>query len=101
MTEQPSTTAILVTPIERSHPMDVAIAGLRRLLDGQMLASQDRCVDGLLDLFNAAEGNDTIRAMVTDILDDIRHLSAVRASEMEGRLHEVEAALAVEAAFTR
>jgi hypothetical protein len=75
-----------------------ALAALERSLDAQLLVSQDRCVDGLLDLYNAAD-NDLVRRFVAEIIDDIRHLSAVRASTIQGRLAEVTAALAVELAF--
>ncbi|MDH4074470.1 MAG: hypothetical protein OEY41_04175 [Acidimicrobiia bacterium] len=75
-----------------------ALTRLERSLDAQILVSQDRCVDGLLDLYNAAP-TELIRSLVADILDDIRHLSAVRASTVQGRLMEVTAATSVELAF--
>lgn len=75
-----------------------ALTRLERTLDAQILVSQDRCVDGLLDLYNAAP-TELIRSLVADIIDDIRHLSAVRASTVQGRLMEVTAATSVELAF--
>lgn len=75
-----------------------ALDRLERSLDTQILVSQDRCVDGLLDLYNASP-TELIRSLVADILDDIRHLSAVRASTVQGRLMEVTAATSVELAF--
>ncbi len=75
-----------------------ALGRLERSLDAQILVSQDRCVDGLLDLYNAAP-TELIRTLVADILDDIRHLSAVRSSTVQGRLMEVSAATSVELAF--
>jgi hypothetical protein len=75
-----------------------AMEALERSLEAQLLVSQDRCVDGLLDLYNAAT-NDLVRQLVVDILDDIRHLSAVRAAHLQARLTEVTAAMAVELAF--
>lgn len=93
-------TATGTTPFDRGvEPFDRAIADLESLLAGQLLVSQDRCVDGLLDVFNAAAGNDLVRQLVGDILDDIRHVSAVRAEQVSARLGEVVAALAVETAF--
>ncbi len=77
---------------------DEALATLERTVESQLLVSQDRCVDGLLDLYNVAT-NDLIRQLVVDILDDIRHLSSVRAAYLTARLTEVTAAMAVELAF--
>jgi hypothetical protein len=89
-----------ITTARTSPAFADALVSLDRSLDSQLLVSQDRCVDGLLDLYNAA-GNDLVRRLVADIIDDIRHLSAVRASTVQGRLAEVRAAMAVELAFQR
>lgn len=67
-------------------------------LDDQALVSQERCVDHLLDLFNSTE-NTVVRAVIADALDEIRHLSAVAADEMQLQVQLLGAAVAVEAAF--
>ncbi len=96
MTEHTDSTTTLTTG--PGAAFTEALTRLERTLDAQILVSQDRCVDGLLDLYNAAP-TEPIRSLVADILDDIRHLSAVRASTVQGRLMEVTAATSVELAF--
>jgi hypothetical protein len=66
--------------------------------DGAVLLSQDRCVDSLLDLYNAAPTN-VVRLLVAELLDKIRHVSAVRADDLQEGLGELGAAIAVELAF--
>jgi hypothetical protein len=66
--------------------------------DGQLLLSQGRCVDHLLDLYNATD-NLTLREVISDVIDDIRHLSTVRADEMRSNLVMLAAVATVEAAF--
>ena len=80
------------------HRFGEVLADLYQRVDGAVLVSQDRCVDALLDLYNAAS-NDVIRLVVADIIDDVRHISAIKASELHDRLDEVTAAVAVESAF--
>ncbi|MGF1597870.1 MAG: hypothetical protein ACFCVK_13215 [Acidimicrobiales bacterium] len=86
---------------------DPAAAGDRfgRVLDAlidaladQVLASQDRCVDALLDLYNVAPGP-LARQLVVDMLDEIRHLRAVKAEWLLAQLADLGAAVAVEEAF--
>lgn len=81
-----------------TDPFDRALDVLDRSLADQLLVSQDRCIDGLLDLYNAA-GNELVRQLVVDILNDVRFLSSVRAADLTERLTEVRAAMAVELAF--
>jgi hypothetical protein len=71
---------------------------LTRSLEGQLLISQDRCVDGLLDVYNSAP-SDAIRDLATTAMADIQHLSAVRANDMAAALAQIGTALAVDAAF--
>jgi hypothetical protein len=66
--------------------------------DGSVLISQDRCVDHLLDLYNTAPTK-VVRLMVAAMIDDIRHVSAVRATDLHDPLDELRAAVAVESAF--
>lgn len=97
-TDSTTTTTTATGPAGACAAFSEALDRLERSLDAQILVSQDRCVDGLLDLYNAAP-NELIRSLVADIIDDIRHLSAVRASTVQGRLMEVTAATSVELAF--
>jgi hypothetical protein len=87
-----------VTTTNPTPTIDQALAELATVLDGTVLVSQERCVDALLDLYNAAPNN-LVRGLVTDMIDPIRHLSAVRADAILAQLNEVTAALAVELAF--
>ncbi len=81
-------------------PIEAALESLYRQLDGPPLVAQSHCVDGLLDCWNAAT-SDLVRHLVADLLSDIRHLTAVRASALRDRLAEISAALAVELAFSQ
>lgn len=51
---------------------------VQTILDGQVLVSQDRCVDALLDLYNVAPSA-LVRALIGNLLSDMRFVSAVRA----------------------
>lgn len=57
---------------------DQELHALHDLLDGELLVSQDRCVDALLDLYNAAPTT-LLRELVAEMISDIRFVSAVRA----------------------
>ena len=81
-----------------SDRFETILADLYQRVDGAVLVSQDRCVDDLLDLYNAAPG-EVVRLVVAEIIDDVRHISAIRAVELHDRLDEVAAAVAVESAF--
>lgn len=56
---------------------DDQLRDLHRLLEGQLLIAQDRCVDALLDLYNAAP-NRAICELLGEMMSDIRYVSAVR-----------------------
>lgn len=79
--------------------------GIARVVDaaldkigGQVLLSQGRCVDVLLDLFNVT--NETsIQVLIGERLDDIRHLRAVEADEFRADLYAVAAIASAEAAL--
>ncbi|MEM8922635.1 MAG: hypothetical protein AAGD35_03965 [Actinomycetota bacterium] len=62
----------------RTATFDRELSRVRAMLDGQVLVSQDRCVDALLDLFNLAPGP-LVRELLGEMLSDIRFVSAVRA----------------------
>ena len=57
---------------------DVQLRAVQDMLSGQVLVSQDRCVDGLLDLYNVAPTT-MIREMIGELISDIRYVSAVQA----------------------
>ncbi len=80
---------------DQASDFDLELEQLRTKINGQVLASQDRCVDGLLDLLNAAPSR-VAHDLIVDILNDVRHLSSVRVDWLEGQLDVLAAALAVE-----
>ena len=65
---------------------------------GQVLLSQGRCVDLLLDLFNVTS-EPSIQVLIGERLEDIRHLRAVLAEEFRADLYAVAAISAAEAAL--
>ncbi len=69
------------TAAARNALFDAELDRLTELLDGEMLVSQDRCVDALLDVYNAAPGK-LARQLVGEMISDIRFVKAVRADTM-------------------
>lgn len=67
----------LMTVAHRTALFDEELDRLHDLLDGQILVSQDRCIDALLDLYNAAPGK-LARELIGEMISDIRFVSAVR-----------------------
>ena len=67
-------------------------------IEGALLVSQSRCVDLLLDLYNAAPIG-TTRHVIEERLSDIRHLNAVEAEEVRADLYAVLAIAAAESAI--
>jgi hypothetical protein len=74
--------------------VDAALAAVA----GQVLLSQGRCVDVLLDLFNVTT-EPSIQVLIGERIDDIRHLRAVEADEFRADLYAVAAIAAAEAAL--
>jgi hypothetical protein len=74
--------------------VDAALAGIA----GQILLSQGRCVDVLLDLFNVTT-EPSIQVLIGERIDDIRHLRAVEADEFRADLYAVTAIATAEAAL--
>ena len=74
--------------------VDTALADIA----GQVLLSQGRCVDVLLDLFNVTT-EPSIQVLIGERLDDIRHLRAVEADEFRADLYAVAAIAAAESAL--
>ncbi len=67
-------------------------------LRGQALVSGSRCVDALLDLWLAAPSA-SARQILAETLDEVRHLSAVRADFLGHRARLVQLAAAVDSVF--
>jgi hypothetical protein len=67
-------------------------------LDGQVLVSQNRWVDHLLDLYNLVDSRPLQRA-IEETLSAIRHLGSVDSSWLREQLLAITAALEVESAF--
>ena len=86
------------------HAKDLADAVFGQLdemmadVEDQVLVSQDRCVDHLLDLMNLTT-NTAIRQVITEVLNDIRRLSCVRADELTAQYTLLAAVATVESAF--
>jgi hypothetical protein len=96
-TTTPATTtdrSLDTRPAFAAH-LDAAIEEIR----GQVLLSQGRCVDHLLDLFNLTS-DPVVRATVAFAIDDIRRVTAVRADELVDRLRLVAVVAEVEDAFS-
>lgn len=87
-----------LTTVEETTGFDRSLAEMAGTLDDQLLVSQDRCIDGLLDLYNSAP-TEVVRRLVAEVIDSIRHLSAVRSADLKAQLDELSAAAAVENAF--
>jgi hypothetical protein len=64
-------------------------------LAGQTFVSQSRCVDHLLDLWNATS-NAVLHAVLTAALADIRQVNIVRGDDMHASLSVVAVAANVE-----
>lgn len=87
-----------MTEAEATTGFDKAFVALREGLAGQVLMSQDRCIDGLLDIYNEAP-TEVVRQLVIEIMDDIRHLSSVKTDDIMVELEQLAAAASVETAF--
>jgi hypothetical protein len=71
-------------------------AAMREVFD-EVLVSQSRCVDHLLDLLNATD-NEVLRQLTVDALDDIRLLNVARGVDIFGELAVIAAACNAELA---
>ena len=67
-------------------------------LDGQVLVSQSRWVDNLLDLYNIVELA-PLQHVIEETLSEMRHLRSVKSSWLRHRLLMLAGAVEVEAAF--
>ncbi len=67
-------------------------------LEGQALVSQSRCVNDLLDLWNATSSR-SARELIAESLSEIRNLSAVEAAFLRNRSGLIRLAAAVDEVF--
>ena len=74
------------------------VAAVRRQVTGQILISQARCVDDVLDLL-ALSADAAVRAQLNGFLAEISRLSSVRADRIIEVLDFCVAAVDIEAAF--
>lgn len=95
MTTIPMTTP---TATELAETILSEVDRLLSMLDGQVLVSQNRWVDHLLDLYNLAPNGD-LRREITRTLKEIGNASSVRASQLRDELLVLTGAVAVESAF--
>jgi hypothetical protein len=66
-----------------------------REIDDQVLVTQSRCVDHLLDLLNATQ-SPVLRRLTVQALDSVRLLGVVRGEELHTALSVLSAAANVE-----
>ena len=78
----------------------VEASRVRSLVGDQLILSQGRCVDHLLDLLNLTT-EPSVRAELAAFLADIRLLSAVEGAHMRGLLDVLVTAVEVESAYAR
>jgi hypothetical protein len=74
------------------------IEALRGVLVGHEIVSKSRCVDGLLDLYNATI-DPAARRLIERTLSDIRFTNAVRTEELRRSLDEIDDAALVDHAL--
>jgi hypothetical protein len=86
------------TATELAHDVFARLDSLYTDLDEQVLVSQNRWVDHLLDLYNLLE-LPSLRRVVEDTLSDLRFRGSVEAFWMMGQLETLAAAVEIEAAF--
>ena len=67
-------------------------------LDGEVLVSQNRWVDNLLDLYNLVDVS-PLQHVIAETLSDIRHLGSVEGPWLREQLLTIAAAVEVESAF--
>lgn len=83
---------------ETSEAFVVEAMRARDAFAGQLVLTQSRCVDQLLDLLNLAN-EPAVRSLLSDFLGEIRNLSAVRGLRFEQMLDLSIAASHVETAY--
>ncbi len=82
----------------RTGEIFAQIDELHQVLDGQVVVSQSRWVDHLLDLLNLVE-LPSLRRVVEGSLSSIRNLGSVESRWMSNELKMLASAIEIEAAF--
>jgi len=93
---QPAPTSSKTIPVRQSAS-NYALNKLAKVLDGQLLVSQNRVVNALLDLYNVSPGPAT-RSLIAEVLTVTRHQSAVPSQLINEYVIQIAAAVAVEQA---
>jgi hypothetical protein len=86
------------TATEQASVILERVDRLRGLLDGQVLVSQSRWVDHLLDLFNLVEPS-SLRQVVGETLSAISNLRAIEVPWMVGQFETLASAIEIESIF--
>jgi len=60
---------------------DQELDAMAEMLDGQLLVSQEQCVDALLDLYNVAPTT-LLCELIGEMISDIRYVSAVLVQQL-------------------
>ena len=93
-TPRTKATPVATSSSEFFAELDLAI----QEIDDQLVVSQGRCVDRLLDLYNL-NADPVVRAAITIAIDDVRRVSAVRADELVGALRLIGSVAEIEGTF--
>lgn len=83
---------------EMTNEIFAQLDDLREKLEGQVLVSQNRWVDHLLDLHNLVESS-PLQRLIEETLSDIRYLGSVEGGWLCERLVAIASAVEVESAF--
>ncbi len=67
-------------------------------IDGQVLVSQNRWVDNLLDIYNLVELR-PVQHVIEETLSEMRHQGSVKSSWLRDQLLTMAAAVEIESAF--
>jgi hypothetical protein len=83
------------TSVRPSSSFAREIAALRSAIAGHEVVSKSRCVDGLLDLYNATL-DPAARRLIEHALSDVRFTNAVRSDQLRRSLDEIDEAALVD-----
>lgn len=88
----------IISASDTAFDVSLEVSRLVEEAEGQVLVSQNRWVDHLLDLYNAAESW-SLHQLIEETLTDIRHVRSIEGSWIRDRLATMAAAIEVELAF--
>lgn len=83
---------------EMTNQIFAQVDDLREKLEGQVLVSQNRWVDHLLDLHKLVESS-PLQGLIEETLSAIRYLGSVEGEWLSERLVAIASAVEVESAF--